>query len=56
MVRRTLRIAVFTMLALGAFALVPDAQASNTAREHAQWVLSRYNNGWGINLLEYTLG
>ncbi|HEY0602728.1 MAG TPA: hypothetical protein VGD58_07445 [Herpetosiphonaceae bacterium] len=56
MVRRTLRIAVFTALALAAFALAPDAQAANTAREHAQWVLSRYNNGWGINLLEYTLG
>lgn len=56
MVRRTLRIAIFTFLALGAFTLVRDAQASNTAQQHAQWVLSRYNNGWGISLLEYTLG
>ncbi|HEX6291579.1 MAG TPA: hypothetical protein VFZ66_20515 [Herpetosiphonaceae bacterium] len=56
MVWRTLRVVFFATLAWGVFALVPSAQATNTDREHAQWILSRYNNGWGINLLEYTLG
>ena len=56
MLQRTIRITLYTVFALGLFTLVPDATASNTAREHAQWILSRYNNGWGISLLEYTLG
>jgi hypothetical protein len=56
MIKRILRVAIFTAFALGGFTMIPSVSAANTAREHAEWVLSRYNNGWGINLLEYTLG
>lgn len=56
MLPRIIRITLYTAFALGLFTVIPSAEASNTAQQHAQWVLSRYNNGWGISLLEYTLG
>jgi hypothetical protein len=44
------------MLAVVFLAVAPKTQAFASWTSHAQWILSKYNNNDGINLLEYTIG